>query len=110
MHDSNSDYCAGTQTQVLSHQSLYEQLKPYAAKWREIGTHLGFHQPELDSIHAKPALFMGAPDSWLSAMLTDWLQWKPGDSRGSTEHASLEKLKSAVDKAGLGKTAAELRY
>ena len=100
---------AATQPQVLSHQGLYEQLKPHAAKWREIGTHLGFHQTELSSIQAKPALFMEAPGSWLSAMLTEWLQWKPGDNRGSMEYASLEKLKSAVDKAGLGRTAAELR-
>ena len=50
---------------------------------------------------------MTAPGSWLSAMLEAWLEWKPGDSRGTV---SLESLKKAVDKAGLGRTAAELHY
>ena len=98
---------AGT---VLSHQSLFEQLGPHAAKWREIGTYLGFRQPELNLIQSSPANFMGAPGSWLSAMLTEWLEWKPGDQRGSKEYASLESVKIAVDKAGLGKTAADLHY
>ena len=31
-----------------------------------------------------------------------------GDKRGSKERASLESLKTAVDRAGLGRTAAEL--
>ena len=48
---------------------------------------------------------MDAPGSWFSAMLEAWLEWKPGDSRGSV---SLKSLKNAVDKAGLGKTATEL--
>ena len=67
---------------------------------------MGFRQPELSEIQARPALFMDAPGSWLRAMLEDWLEWKPGDERGS---ATLENLKSAVSKAGLGRTAAELR-
>ena len=95
---------------MLSHQSLFEQLKSHAAKWREIGTYLGFHQPELNLIQSGPANFMGAPGSWLSAMLTEWLEWKPGDQRGSKEYASLKSLKTAVDKAGLGRTATDLHY
>ena len=90
------------------HKHLYNQLKDHAAKWMEIGTHLGFSQPQLAKIQARPVLNIGAPDSWLRAMLEDWLQWTPGDDRGSTECATLEKLKSAVSKAGLGKTATEL--
>ena len=88
---------------------MYNQLKDHAAKWREIGTHLGFRQPKLDKIQEKPALFMGAPDSWLSELLKQWLQWAPGDERSSTECSTLEKLKSAVSKAGLGVTAAGLK-
>ena len=95
---------------TLSHQSLIEQLGIHAPKWKEIGTYLGFHQPELRLIETSPALLMGAPGTWFSAMLEAWLQWEPGDKRGSKERASLESLKTAVDKAGLGRTAAELHY
>jgi hypothetical protein len=72
--------------------------------------YLGFLPRELRLIETSPAHFMGAPGSWFSAMLEAWLEWKPGDARGSTERASLESLKKAVDKAGLGVTASELHY
>ena len=51
---------------------------------------------------------MGAPGSWLRELLVEWFQWAPGDGRGSTEYATLSALKTAVDRAGLGRTAAEL--
>ena len=62
------------------HSSLLLQLTNYAAVWREIGTHLGFHPGELSNIEARPNLMQSAPVSWLSAMLSQWLQWAPGDS------------------------------
>jgi hypothetical protein len=84
------------------------KLNPHASKWREIGTHLGFHQGELDNIESKPSLFSGAPKTWLSQMLTEWLEWAPGDSRGSSSSASIECLKCALDKSGLAQTALEV--
>jgi hypothetical protein len=87
---------------------LIEQLSNHAAKWREIGTHLKFKQEELDIIQDKPYLQSSAPTSWLSALITNWMQWAPGDSRGSTNYANLGDLKSAVSKAGLGVVADEL--
>ena len=95
---------------MLSHERLIEQLGIHAQEWNEIGTYLGFHQPELRLIENSPDHLTGAPVTWLSAMLEAWLQWEPGDKRGSKERASLESLKKAVDKAGLEKTAAELHY
>ena len=103
MSKPNFDYA-----DALDHKSLYGQLKVHASKWREIGTYLEFHQPELNDIQARPALFMEAPGSYLSAMLEGWLEWEAGDERGSTECATLENLKSAVSKAGLGRTATRL--
>jgi ankyrin repeat protein/GTPase SAR1 family protein len=87
---------------------LIEQLSNYATKWREIGTFLKFKQEELDIIQDKPYLQSSAPISWLSALISNWMQWAPGDSRGSTTYANLEDLKSAVSKAGLGVVADEL--
>ena len=89
-------------------QQILGRLNEYASKWREIGTYLGFRPGELDVIQSKPLLLTGAPGSWLSQLLADWFQWAPGDGRGSTAYATLSALKTAVDRAGLGRTASEL--
>ena len=88
---------------------MLSQLKKHAAKWREIGIHLGFLPGELANIGARPNLSEGAPVSWFAAMLEDWLQWAPGDSRGSTGFATLEGLKDALSEVGLGASAHDLR-
>ena len=90
------------------HALLFEQLQNHAARWREIGTNLGFAQGELNIIQASPLLLMGAPRSWLSTLLTQWLEWAPGDGRGSQVFATLEGLKDALRRSGLGATAHEL--
>ena len=89
-------------------QSLLQQLTKNAGRWRDIGTHLGFKSGELDNIQARPYLMSDAPNSWLGAMLSQWLQWAPGDGRGSTSFATLEGLKDAVRLAGLAATAEDL--
>ena len=63
---------------------------------------------ELEQIEAKPNLLNDAPRSFLNSMLSDWMQWAPGDSRGSEDYATLEGLRVAVDKAGFGKVAQDL--
>ena len=91
-----------------NHSVLFKQLQIHSAKWREIGLHLGFLPSELDEIQARPFLMSGAPKSWLSAMLADWLQWAPGDSRGSKKFAMLEDLKVALQESGLANLAHDL--
>lgn len=76
---------------------LYKQLIKHSAKWREIGILLGFLPSELENIEARPLLLSGAPNSFLSTMLAEWLQWVPGDSRGSTSLPSLENLKASLE-------------
>ena len=73
-----------------------------------IGTHLGFISGELSNIQARPNLTPDAPLSWLRAMLEEWIQWAPGDSRGSTKFANIKDLKTALREAGFGVTAHEL--
>lgn len=51
---------------------------------------------------------MTGPVSWLRIMFTEWCEWASGDSRGSTKYATLENLKFAVMRAGLGFTATKL--
>ena len=89
--------------------SLLRQLKKHAAKWRDIGTYLEFLPSELDNIQARPNLMQGAPMSYLGAMLQEWMQWAPADDRGSTNFASMEDLRNALDQAGFGATAHELK-
>ena len=88
--------------------ALVSALNNHAFKWKEIGTHLGFLSGELANIAGKPLLLNDAPQSWLQAMLSEWLQWAPGDSRGSQSYSTIEMLKSALDKSGLAATACNL--
>ena len=96
------------QCNTIHHAVLLSQLITNAAKWRDIGTHLGFQQGELDIIASRPNLHQEAPMSWLSAMLTEWLEWAPRDRRGSDHVATLGRLRCALRLAGLGRTAMEL--
>ena len=108
---SSSTVNRSTHTVLTSghYASLIQQLSSDAAKWREIGIYLGFSANELNVIQSKPALFTEAPTSWLQEILFQWLQWAPGDSRGSTSFATLENLKTTLSRAGLGATAHHLK-
>ena len=84
---------APVETTDSDHKHLTESdlpdLSVHACKWRDIGMYLGFQQTELDDIQARPFLLQDAPKSWLRAMLSEWLQWAPKDSRGSSSFATL---------------------
>ena len=86
------------------HSTLFQILSrsTHPIKWREIGIHLGMANSKLDEIQTRPLLMHDAPKSWLSAMLAEWLQWAPGDERGSSSFATLGGLMDALNKAGLG--------
>ena len=90
------------------HAHLFRQLAESASRWREIGMYLGFRLGELDNIQSNPWFSQG-PTSWLSVMLSHWLQWAPGDGRGSNSFATMEGLKAALSQAGLGATAHDLK-
>ena len=96
-------------TQKRNFTSLYEQLSKHSHKWSTIGAHLGFLQSELDNIQARPRLFSDAPNSYLRAMIAEWLEWAPGDSRGSGDFATLNDLKKALHKVGLRDNALSLK-
>jgi hypothetical protein len=63
---------------------------------------LGFKDQELDYIMSTPWLLTEAPQSWLRQMLTEWLEWAPGDGRGSIGFATKEALSGALQQANLG--------
>ena len=80
--------------------NLFGKVSRHSAKWREIGVHLGFHPGELDDIQARPLLLSNAPKSWLEAMLAEWIQWAPGDGRGSKGYATLHSIWNALVMSG----------
>ena len=98
-----------TRLDTSDHRTLLIQLREHAAKWKDIGTYLGFSQGELRNIQANPMLLIEEPpQSYLNYMLSEWLQWAPGDARGSTQFSTLQALKSAMNKAGLAKAATHI--
>ena len=87
------------------YHTIYDKLEGHAYRWRDIGRELGFTEGEMDNIQDCPLLLQQAPDSWLGKMLTQWLQWAPGDRRGSTGCATIKSLCAALLKANLGQLA-----
>ena len=70
--------------------------------WKSLGSELGFSTEELDAIdHANP-------QNQFKVLLGQWLEWYPGDRRGSTSFATYTALKSALMKAGLGDVVRDL--
>jgi hypothetical protein len=88
--------------------SVCKILKKFPHEWESIGTELGFTTSEMEAIKSRPLLLSTAPLSWLNVMLSDWHQWAPTDSRGSKCYPTLHSLRTAVSKAGLGRTAEDL--
>ena len=54
---------------------LMEILGNHSNKWNGIGMSLGFSPGELNVIQETPALFNGAPRSYLQTLLQDWVMW-----------------------------------
>ena len=59
----------------------------------------------MNIIQNTPMLMMQGSKSWLGDMLTQWLQWAPGDGRGSVGFATKKALHVALLKANLGQLA-----
>jgi hypothetical protein len=88
------------------YSSIYVKLAPHAAKWRDIGKELGFKEGEMNNIQSNLVLLTQTPPkSYLREMLSQWLQWAPGDKRGSTDFATRESLRVALLRANLGQLA-----
>ena len=92
------------------HSYIYDKLKDKATRWRDIGKELGFKEGEMDNIQSNPVLLMqSAPKSYLREILTQWLQWAPGDGRGSTSYATKESLRAALLEVNLGQLAEQFQ-
>ena len=88
---------------------MYSKLAEYADKWLDLGAELGFKHTELTIIEKSPALFLQSPPkSYLRKMLSQWLQWGPGDARGSPDFANSLMLHNALLKINLASVAYDL--
>ena len=103
-------YCAEvTRLCDGDHRWIYESLEDKACNWRDIGRALGFKQGEMDNIQSDPMLLtQSAPKSFLRELLSQWLQWAPGDKRGSVSFATKESLRAALLCANLGQIAQQI--
>ena len=92
-----------------SHLSwLVQELSEHSASWMQIGAGLGFTHSELSIVrNTHPG---SDPKDCLRQMLSQWLEWAPGDSRGSTMSANLERLQIVLVSVNLTETAEKLRF
>ena len=102
-------YIAATGLSGDDHSAIYYKLEGHATKWRDIGRALGFTEGEMDNIQSRPLLMQLAPNSWLGEMLIQWLEWAPGDGRGSEGFATKRALRVALLKANLGQLAQQFQ-
>ena len=99
-----------TRLSANDYAAIYYKLESYAARWRDIGTALGFSEGEMNNIQTNPMLLtQSAPKSFLREMLTQWLEWAPGDGRGSEGFASSDSLHAALLKANFGQLAQQFQ-
>ena len=63
----------------------------------------------MKSIQSRPMLMAQAPESYLREMLSQWLQWAPGDGRGSEGFATKESLRDALLSVDLGQLAQQFK-
>jgi hypothetical protein len=95
-----------TYLRATDYGCLCEKLRSCAAEWRLIAQSLGFTFSEIAIIETNPKNVR--PTSYIENVIGVWLEWAPGDARGSEDYATLEQLQIAVDKAGFGVIASKL--
>lgn len=69
---------------------------------------MGFSDNELEQIQKTPLLFLDGNRGYLRKMLSNWLQWGPGDGRRSSDFANSVDLCKALLKINLAPIAYKL--
>lgn len=103
-------FCVGPYRRLRDqdHNIIYTKLVAHASIWKELGTALGFNDKELELIESEPLLLLQSPKSYLRKLLSQWLQWGPGDGRGSTDFANTVAIHKALLSINLAPVAYEL--
>jgi hypothetical protein len=95
-----------TRLKATDYGCLCKKLHSCAAEWQCIAQSLRFTFSEISTIEANPRNVR--PTSFINNVVGLWLEWAPGDARGSKDYATLEQLQNAVSQAGFGVVASEL--
>ena len=83
---------------------LLNLIHNFSSKWASIGLGLGFAPPELNQINSNPSLILSAPTSYLTELLSRWVQWPTDDHPTKpTLEALCKTLRSSL--VGLGQLA-----
>ena len=69
---STTDELPVTDKQVAA---LLELIHTHSSKWDVIGAMLGFAPSEIQKIRSTPLLLAGAPTTYLTELLNQWVQW-----------------------------------
>ena len=100
----------GEQIRILHEEDvcqLMTLMQSFSDHWLEIGMALGFTPPELNQIRKNPMLLTTAPKSFLTELLSLWIQWPTVDHPTKpTLEALCEALRSSL--VGLGQLAEEV--
>ena len=97
-------------------QRLFSSIKECDAgldcrkHWRDVGSHLGLSEKELDDIHPQNSdnddeqtkISYTHVNTCTNKMLEKWLHWFPQDRRGSTSFPTYSALQRALVNAGFG--------
>ena len=86
------------------------------SQWKMVGSQLGFSDKELGDVPGKAddSIWNFSDEEYnfdgefFMLMLNEWVEWYPGDSRGSTKFATYSDLQNALIKAGFGNVARDL--
>ena len=79
-------------------------IHSFSDKWHTIGIGLGFTHSELNQIFGKPIHLTSAPTSYLTELLSQWVQWPTVNHLTKpTLRALCEVLRSSI--VGLGSLA-----
>ena len=100
----------GEQIRVLHKEDVYQLMtlmQSFSDHWLEIGMALGFTPSELNQIRKNPMLLTAAPKSFLTELLSQWVQWPTVDH---PHKPTLEALCKALCSSlvGLGSLAEEV--
>ena len=96
-------------TEPQSEQILHEEdvrllmtlMQSFSDRWRDIGMELGFTQPELNQIGKNPMLLTTAPKSFMTELLSQWVQWPTKDHpKVPTLGALCDTLRSSLVRLG----------
>ena len=90
-----------TELTESDYKAIMEELVKVKSQWKPIAVELGFLPHEIQDISFNQV--HAHDNNYIYDVITRWLQWAPGDGRGSKDIATLEALQDALNKTNNAK-------